>query len=156
MKKLFSIIVLTLVLATSVFAQFTTGFNPEVKSEKSYLEITCKGVLDTAAGTYDSLASRVFSLADFDAGAYFTVYHKFTSATGAPNCLVDLYGSMDNTNFVLIEQLVDTTTSETATFAATTLSYKRALYYKLVIEQVASGRDNTAFDVRLLATKRDY
>lgn len=156
MKRFTLVFALFAILSLNVFAQFTTGYNPETKTSKSALLLTFAGVLDTAAGTYDSLASQVFSLEDFDGEGYFTFYKKFTSTAGSPNILVDLYGSFDNSTYTLVEQLQDTTTSETATFTAKNLSNARAKYYKLVIEQVASGRDNSTFDVRIYAHKRDY
>lgn len=144
---------LAVLLSFSTFGQWTT--DAAANRSNSELVVTFAGQLDTAAATYDSLMSQPFSLEDYDTGDYFTLYYVFTSAAGAPNCLVDIYFSEDNSTYTNFAQLVDTTTSETPTWTAFQLSNARAKYYKLGIEQVASGRDNTTFTVKIRAIKKD-
>ena len=153
-KTLFSILMVVL-MAFTVNAQWTTGYNPEYSFEKTGGILTFKCTLDSAGGTSDSLISRVFSLEDFDGVEHITVYHLFTT-TGTPNVMVDLYGSMDNSNFVLIKQVIDTTTSELAVFAADSLNNIRAKYYKAIFENLQASDSTVTVDVRFLLPKRDY
>lgn len=136
---------MVLLISFVSFGQFV--LNPESRTDNAGLWLKYTGTLDTADGTYDSLLTNMFSLEDYDqSGTYFPYMYTFTSAAGAPNCLIDLYGSNDNTTYILLEQLVDTTTTETKTAGATNFSNKRFKYYKFGIEQVASGRDGTTFE----------
>lgn len=149
MKNLFSIVMITMLLSISVFGQWTTNYNPEVKSEKSGLELTFTGTLDTAGQTYATLTSNMFSIADFDSKEYISGYYYFNAPAGAPKIYVNWMGSEDNTNFVLVSQIVDTTVSETRTYFSTNLSNVRPKYNKIVLENVSAGRDNSAFTVKL-------
>jgi len=153
-RQLLTTILMVLLISFVSFAQFT--LNPTRRGDNAGLWLNYTGTLDTAAGTYDSLLTNMFSLEDYDyTGTYFPFEYTFTSTTGAPNILVDLYGSMDNSTYILVEQLVDTTTSETETASATNLSNKRFKYYKLGFEQVASGRDNSTFDFWFGSPQKD-
>lgn len=154
MKGFILTLLLAVMLSVSAYGQGWTT-NAAVSRSNSEMVIDFVGVLDTAAGTYDSLLSMPFSLEDFDGYGYFTIYHLFTSAAGAPNCLVDIYFSEDNVTYTSFAQLVDSTVSEAATWAAFQLSNARAKYYKLGIEQVAPGRDDTAFEVKIRAYLKD-
>ena len=145
MKKF--IFALMLIMSTLTLAQFTS--DAVISRNNSGVTVTFAGTLDTLTQTYDSLMSGSFTLEDFDESNYLTVYYDFESTAGSPKALVDLYYSEDNSTFTNVTQLVDTTTSETPTWTATNLSYVRPAYYKLVVEQVAAGRDGTTFTIKL-------
>ena len=155
MKAAIKTLLLTFLFVTVGFSQFTVNAEKHENNSGVYWKFT--GQLDTAAATYDSLASNIFNLSDFDGqGTYFFLNYLFTNAAGSPNVLIDLYGKV-GTTWQQIEQLVDTTTSEAATFTASTLSGKRSYNgdYKLVIEQVGAGRDDTVFEIYFGSPNKD-
>lgn len=146
---------MVLLFAFVVNAQWTTNFSR--KADNSKLSMYFAGTLDTLGGTYDSLKSSYFSLEDYDQpGTYFSLNYVFTSSTGSPNCLVDLYGTDNSgTNTYKIAQLVDTTTSEVYTPVAFNMSNFRFDQYFLIFEQVAPGRDGTTFKAWLYSPAKD-
>ena len=155
MKSLFVLFGLFLLLSCSTFAQFTK--NAESNLHDNGATWTFTGSLDTLGGADSSLTSKAFSMDDYDGDGnnYFSYEYVFTSATGAPKIYVDLYGSEDNSHFVKLTQIIDTTTSETRAYGAFNLSGVRATHYKLLLQQVAAGRDNSAFEFILKATQKD-
>ncbi len=94
MKTALTTILLMLILSTLSFAQWTTNGQKSGGKGADGVRYKYVGVLDSVGGTNDSLATNVFSLNDYDQpGTYFYFNYLFTSVTGAPNILVDLYGS---------------------------------------------------------------
>jgi hypothetical protein len=145
-----------ILLSIQAFPQWTSNFNPKDEKGMGGQTLVFTGTLDTAAQTYDDLTSNTFSIEDFDANAYISGFYYFNAPVGAPLIYVNWMGSEDNTNFTLVEQIVDTTASETRTYFSTTLGYKRPKYNRLVIENASTGRDNAAFNVTLRLPSRDY
>lgn len=157
-KSTFAIVVLSILLfASGMNAQWTSGYDAKVTKSGNYLEIQFKGQVDSTAGTYVALTSKQFELGDFSSLESMTGSYLFTkSGSGAPNIFVNLLGSNDATQatFPLVEQIVDTTTSETYTNFDTVLGNTRVKYWKLYVKNGANGRDNSTFDIRL-RFKRD-
>lgn len=147
---LFATIFLILFSVTS-FSQWTSGYNPKVKTSGDYTELQFKGQVDSTGGTYVALTSNVFEIGDWSSLEYMTGSYVFTkSGSGAPNIFVNYYGSNDPTQtYPLIEQIVDTTNSETYSVFDTVLGNTRAKYGKLYVKNGASGRDNSTFDIIL-------
>lgn len=157
MKKRLALIttIVLLLLAVPNYGQLTT--NHSRYADDSKLVLYFAGTLDTLGQTYDSLKSSLFALEDYDApGTYFSFNYVFTSTTGSPKYLVDLYGT-DNggTNNYLIAQLVDTATAETYAAVASLIGNLRFNQYFLVFEQVALGRDASTFKAWLHAPQKD-
>jgi hypothetical protein len=152
---LFATIFLILFSVTS-FSQWTSGYNPKITESGNYIELQFKGQVDSTAGTYVALTSNQFELGDVSSLESMTGSYLFTkSGSGAPNIFVNLLGSNDpSQTFPLVEQIVDTTNSETYSIFDTVLSNARPKYYKLYVKNGASGRDNSTFDIRL-RIKRD-
>ena len=153
MKGFILTMLLAAMLSVSTFGQWTT--NAAVERSNSELVVSFVGVLDTVAGTYDSLRSATFSLEDYDGADYFTLYYSFVAPACAPKFHVNLWTSEDNVTFVDHTQIIDTSVSETSTWTAFQMSNTRAKYYQLSMEQVATGRDDVAFTVKIRAIIKD-
>lgn len=126
-------------------------------TDNSKYIITITGVIDTAGGTNDSLEVRL-NFEDYDqSGTYFAYNYVFTASTGAPNVCVDLYG-LTNSVWHLIEQVVDTSVSESWVSTASNLSNQRAEDYKLIFEQVDAAGANfqvTSFTFQWYSPQKD-
>jgi len=151
----FITIVFLLISVISIQAQWGTNFSKYADDSKCVFYFA--GTLDTAGQSYDSLKSGLFALEDYDqSGTYFSLNYVFTNTPGAPNTLIDLYGTDDGgTNKYLIAQIKDTSNSETYTPVAFNMSNYRFNEYFLIFEQVASGRDGTTFKCWLHSPQKD-
>lgn len=148
---------MVLLISFVSFAQFTSI---TTRAEESQLLLHWTGSLDSAGGTTDSLRTPLFELADYDRSLIVFCYeYTFTSSPDTiPNACVNLFGSNDNSTWTLMEQLVDTTTSETATTGTTSFSNKRYRYYKIDFEAVDyddENADDFDFDFWFISPEKD-
>lgn len=156
--KSFATVVIAILLFASVsYAQFTSGYNPKIRTSGNIMELTFTGTLDSTGGTYNALTSNQFEIPEFSSLEYMSGSYEFYCAAGAPKIFVDLLGSNTPTSFntfsavtyPLVAQIIDTTTSETRTNFASVFGNIRTKYYKLYVKNADPGRDNAKFEIIL-------
>lgn len=143
-----------IIFTSTVFPQLSINGTTTRQFDNEVVTFTFTGTLDTLTQAYDSLATDKISMVEFDSSDIWTLYYRFTSATGSPKALIDIYYSEDASTWTLKEQLVDTTTSETPAWGLIDLDGPIPEYARLVIEQVAAGRDATTFAAVLRIRKQ--
>jgi len=138
MKKILLTLFLTFCMVVGIYGQFDSGY-PSLVRGNSGLEILIEATMDTTSGDNDSLVTEWYDISDFDGTLEYTQLYSLIEADGTDDTvsvLIDLYGneSPSWTGAVSITQILDTTTSSSATYTASTLSNKRPKYISLVLE----------------------
>lgn len=144
-----------LVMALTVPAQITS--QKVIYKNQSEYGYIISGNLDSLNKSpgYDSLWTQELAYQDYNHVTNFTIYYSFVCAAGAPKWVIEAWGSYDNSTYKKIAVVVDTLTSETATWTYDNLGLIRPPYLKLLIHQVATGRDNAVFTVGFFANEAD-
>jgi len=170
MKKILSVLILSLLFVVPSLAQWTSGYPTMVRSN-SGLVITMEALLDSSTTSgYDSLATTSslgwVDISDFDASNEFvTLFWDVDLIETGPGdtsgVLIDLWGSPTPswTDAVLITQLVDTsggsatgadvyvsTVSIVPTYVSSALGNIRPQYITVVIENRSKTGDLHTFD----------
>lgn len=151
MKRTLLTIALLLTMFVSIQAQWTSNYYPQVRTTGDVVELRFKGQLDsTNTGSYTSLTSGLVEPGDFSSLEYISGSYDNATATGktAGKIYCNLQGSNDNSGWVTLAQIIDTTTGVAyAHITATTLSNVRTKYWRFVIGNAATGGDNCTFDI---------
>ena len=157
MKKILFVALISLLFTVEIFSQFDSGY-PKYQRSNSEARFLIEATMGAAAT--DSLVTGWQDISDFDAtNEYWQVYTKLTTngalATDTGYVSIDVYGneSASWTGAVNIGQIVDTTSSETAFYTASTLSNKRPTYVNFVIENVSNvsgGNNDDSLDVSVV------
>lgn len=151
MKRTLFTIALLLTFVVGLQAQWTSNYYPQVKTTGDFVEYRLKGQLDsTLTGSYTSLTSGIVEPGDFSSLEYISGSYDNATATGktAGKIYCNLQGSNDNSGWVTLAQIIDTTTGVAyAHFPATALSNIRTKYWRFVIGNAATGGDNCTFDI---------
>lgn len=155
MKKLLLVLML---FASIISAQFTS--NAEVRRlnlGQSGIEVYFAGELDSVGGTYATLTSRVFDLTDYDGVDSLEISYLFGSTLGTSKVTVVLLGSdYSTTTGVSLDTLVNASTSEVENHATVYWNGKKAKYYWLKFNAIATGRPDMTFKAYIKSPKRDY
>ncbi len=169
MKKIFAVLMLSLLFAVPSLAQFDSGY-PQLVRSNGYLEIRIEAMLDSASSGYDSIATTTLigwvDISDFDnplqhAQLFWDVDLIETGPGDTSGVLIEVWGSETAswTDAVSITQIVDTsgasagtadyyvsTTSIVPTYVASTLSNKRPKYITIVFENRSKTGNLHTFD----------
>ena len=97
-----------------------------------------------ALDSVGTLTSNSWDASEYDDVVYSTqglaFAYKLTSAAGSPKITAVLWGSMDNSNFFIIDTLLSAVTSETATASYADMNGLNAPYHRVVLTGIAAGR----------------
>ena len=157
MKRFFFLILF--VLGTVAYSQsaFTTGFSPKVEYKNTGIIITVKGTIDTT----DELNSSAFGLVGFDKVDFYT--YPLTAAVKLAGTSLTtrrvsafIQASYDNSNWANVDTISNADSVNTVILkTALNLNGYRAPYYRISVKGATTGNDNTTFDIRVYAYRRD-
>jgi len=160
MKKIAVLITLLLVLSVSVQGQVTLNVS-SFRADANGVEFPFQGAIDTVGGTYDSLASGLFDIRDYDGCDSLDWSCLVVSDTGNVKFTLRLLGSDYSTSIasaVVLKTILSASTTETEQGGSFSLSGIRKKYMWLDIEQTTgTGKnDDATFKVKLKLPKRDF
>lgn len=162
MKKiLFSLFLIVTCFVIQVQGQFDSGY-PILVRGNSGLEVQIEAILDSTLSSTtapESLATGWIDISDFDASTEYVQLWSLFDADGTADTssvLIDIWGNETAswTGAVSIIQLLDTTTSNSAAYTASTLSNKRPKYVNIVFENKPTSGDNADDSVDVHAVIR--
>lgn len=136
------IIIGLLLLVLSALAQTdgTWTTNAEVTNLTQGKVVKFTFALDSVG----TLNSNSWEVSEFDDYLWATetiqASYKLTSANGSPKITAVIQGSMDNTNFAVIDTLFSAITGEAQAFCNTDMNSIHAPYLRLQLVGVAAGR----------------
>ncbi len=144
MKKLFLIFSIFLLSVTFTQAQWTSGYKPLTK-------VMANGIFFDFRLTVDSLTeytSSVFDMSNYDNQSFYTypltVAFKQSSAWGTPYVTAVIYGSFDNTNWIIVDTLMYKDSSETAVKKTIDMNGYKMPFYRMLIKGDTTTGSNVA------------
>jgi len=141
MKKLLLILLLLVALVLGA-SEFTTDADwDKAPHNGQTLTFVC------SVDTNTSATSEKFSLAKYD-GVSFTTYPigcgwTLTSTAAKPYVTAEIYGSMDGSNWFIVDTVLSNDSSEVATYEEIDLNNKKAVWYNLKITGQTGNRSDT-------------
>jgi len=155
MKRLFFILLMILpVILTAQTSSWSVNAKEEVLQNGSIIHFT--GTIDSV----DTLRSRVFSLAKFDAESFYTYPLTYTlklsgGSASTQKISVELLGSLDGTNWKVLDTL--SYRDSATTFITTTANLNNLKYPKIKVHVFGGTSANalTGFVGAIYAYKED-
>jgi hypothetical protein len=143
MKRLTLAFLMVMALALSAFAgdgEWTTNGIKYRAGVDQYHYFYC------TVDSIDTLTSNPWMIDGYNADlsdSPIAVGWQATSTLGAPKLTVYVYGSMDNSNWLLVDSLCSASTSEAVQFATLDMDDKYFRYYRYVIYGITENSPDT-------------